>query len=174
MKKKLKSLKYLGAALVAVALLVGCTISYRFNGATIDYSKTKSITINYFPNRAKLVYPPLSQNFTQAVQDIFTRQTRLNVVPRDGDIEIDGEITGYDLQNMAVRADAYASEVRLTITVKVRYTDRTNPSLDLEQSFSAQRNFSSSQVLNDVQDQLASEMIEELADMIFNATVGRW
>ena len=154
--------------------VIGCTVSYRFNGAMVDYNTTKTITINYFPNRARYVYPPLSQDFTQGLLDIFTRQTRLSVVPRDGDIQIDGEITGYDLQNTAIGSDAYATETRLTITVKVHYTDRNNPSQDLEQTFSAQRTFPNTQMLTDVQAELATEMVEELADMIFNATIGRW
>jgi hypothetical protein len=169
------SIKYFGIVLLFV-FLSGCTISYRFNGATIDYTKLKTLTIETFPNRARMVYVPLSQNFTQGLQDIFTRQTRLNMVPNGGDIQIEGEITGYDIQDMGVSAtDSYRTETRLTITVQVRYTNNVDPSQSMEQSFSANKTYDNvATSLNDAQDQLVPVMIEELADMIFNATVGRW
>ena len=163
-----------GAALLLV-LLSACSIRYSLTGTTIDYTKLKTITINNFPNHARLVYSPLSPDFTQGLQDIFTRQTRLNMVPNGGDIEIDGEITGYDIQDMGVSAtDSYRSKTRLTLTVKVRFTNNVEPSQNMEQSFSANRTYDNTQPLDAVQGQLVSDMITELADMIFNATVGRW
>ena len=162
--------------LLLLMLLTGCSISYRFNGATIDYTKLRTISIENFPNRARIVYTPLSQSFTQGLQDVFTRQTRLNMVMSGGDIEIDGEITGYDIQDMGVSAsDSYRSETRITLTVKVRYTNNAEPEQNLEQSFSVNKTFdNTTTILDDAQSQLIPVMIEELADMIFNATVGRW
>ena len=157
-------------------LTQGCTISYRFNGATIDYTKTKSISIDYFPNRAKMVNPSLAQDLTQGLQDIFTRQTRLDMLPNGGDLEIEGEITGFDIQNMGVKAsDSYTSETRLSVTIQVRFTNHTNPMQDLKQSFSAFRVYdNASMTLDEAQGALLPEIIEELADLVFNATVGRW
>ena len=150
--------------LVLSVIMAGCTISYKFNGASIDYTKVKTISIKDFPNQAPLVYPPLSQQFTEGVKDIYVRQTRLSLVRDNGDLQLEGEITGYDLTPMAVKEDAYSSKTKLTITVKVRYTNRTNADEDFEQSFSAYREFDSNVMLQDVQDQLCSEIIEELAD----------
>lgn len=160
--------------LVLSVIMAGCTISYKFNGASIDYTKVKTISIKDFPNQAPLVYPPLSQQFTEGVKDIYVRQTRLSLVRDNGDLELEGEITGYDLTPMAVKEDAYSSKTKLTITVKVRYTNRTNADEDFEQSFSAYREFDSNVMLQDVQDQLCSEIIEELADQIYNSTVANW
>lgn len=160
--------------LVLSVILTGCTISYKFNGASIDYTKVKTICIKDFPNQAPLVYPPLAQQFTEGVKDIYVRQTRLSLVRDNGDLELEGEITGYDLTPMAVKEDAYSSLTKLTITVKVRYTNRTNADEDFEQSFSAYREFDSNVMLQDVQDQLCSEIIEELADQIYNSTVANW
>ena len=154
--------------------MAGCTISYKFNGASIDYTKVKTISIKDFPNQAPLVYPPFSQQFTEGVKDIYVRQTRLSLVRDNGDLQLEGEITGYDLTPMAVKEDAYSSKTKLTITVKVRYTNRTNADEDFEQSFSAYREFDSNVMLQDVQDQLCSEIIEELADQIYNSTVANW
>ena len=160
--------------LVLSVTMAGCTISYKFNGASIDYTKVKTISIKDFPNQAPLVYPPLSQQFTEGVKDIYVRQTRLSLVRDNGDLQLEGEITGYDLTPMAVKEDAYSSKTKLTITVKVRYTNRTNADEDFEQSFSAYREFDSNVMLQDVQDQLCSEIIEELADQIYNSTVANW
>ena len=160
--------------LVLSVIMAGCTISYKFNGASIDYTKVKTISIKDFPNQAPLVYPPLSQQFTEGVKDIYVRQTRLSLVRDNGDLQLEGEITGYDLTPMAVKEDAYSSKTKLTITVKVRYTNRTNADEDFEQSFSAYREFDSKVMLQDVQDQLCSEIIEELADQIYNSTVANW
>ena len=102
-------------------MVTACSISYKFNGASIDYTKVKTITIKDFPNQAPLVYPPLSQKFTEALKDIYIRQTRLQLVGSNGDLDLEGEITGYDLTPMAVKEDAYASQTKLTITVRVRY-----------------------------------------------------
>ena len=155
-------------------ILSACTISYKFNGASIDYTKVKTISIKDFPNQAPLVYPPLSQQFTEGLKDIYIRQTRLNMVRDNGDLDLEGEITGYDLTQLAVKENAFASQSKLTITVKVRYSNRTNPDEDFEQTFSVYREFSNTQMLQDVQDALCSEMIKEIADQIYNATVANW
>ena len=155
-------------------IIISCTISYKFNGASIDYNVTKTISIANFPIRAALVYPPLAAVFNDALQDIYTRQTRLSIVPRNGDLQLEGEITGYSLSPQAVKAHAYASQTRLTITVRVKYTDTKNPKFNIDQTFSAYRDFDSSLMLTQVQDELISEISTELAELIFNATVANW
>lgn len=166
-------LKY-GLLLSALVILSACTISYRFNGASIDYSKTKTISVSNFPIKAALVYPPLEEVFVNALKNSYTRQTRLIMVNSGGDLQLEGEITNYDLSPQAVGSDAYATQTRLTITVRVRFTNTSNPDLDINQSFSAYRDFSSSQMLTDVQDELIKQISDELVDQIFNATVAQW
>lgn len=154
--------------------MAGCTISYKFNGSAINYDIYKTINISEFPIRAPLVYPPLQQTFENRLMDVITRQTRLQEVDGKADIDLSGEITGYSLSPQAVGEDAYATETRLTITVRVKYTDHKNPSNDKDQSFSAYRQFSSSLMLTDVQEELCQEISKELVDLIFNATLGNW
>lgn len=166
-------LKY-GLLLSALVILSACTISYRFNGASIDYNKTKTISVSNFPIKAALVYPPLEEVFVNALKNSYTRQTRLIMVNSGGDLQLEGEITNYDLSPQAVGSDAYATQTRLTITVRVRFTNTSNPDLDINQSFSAYRDFSSSQMLTDVQDELIKQISDELVDQIFNATVAQW
>ena len=112
--------------------------------------------------------------FTEALKDIYIRQTRLQLVRSNGDLDLEGEITGYELTPMAVKEDAYASQTRLTITVRVRYSNRVTPDEDFEQTFSAYREFDSNEMLQNVQDSLCKEIVEELVDQIYNATVANW
>lgn len=161
--------------LIAVALLChGCTISYKFNGASIDYSKVKTISVADFANNAALVYAPLATNLTDGIKDLYQRQTRLEQVRRGGNLELEGEITGYALTPMAVSADSYAAETKLTITVKVRFTNNIAPEESFEKTYTAYQTFDASQMLNDVQDELCNTMITEIADQIYNDTVAKW
>jgi hypothetical protein len=151
-----------------------CSVSYKFNGASIDYTQVKSISIKDFPNMASLVYPPLAQNFTEALRDKYIRQTRLQVLREDGTLDLEGEITGYELRSQAPKSDGYDSDTRLTITIRVRYVNNVNSEDDMEQSFSAYRDFSSDKMIQDVQDVLCQEIIDEIVDQIYNATVANW
>ncbi len=160
--------------LFSIGVLNSCIISYKFNGASIDYSTTKSISIADFPNMAPLVYAPLSSNLSDGIRDLFQRQTRLEQVRRGGNLEIEGEIIGYSLTPMAVSADSYAAETKLTITVKVRFTNNVAPEESFEKTYTAYQTFDSSQMLNDVQDELCNTMIAEIADQIYNDTVAKW
>ena len=160
--------------IMACMPLAGCVPSYKFNGSAINYDVYKTIDISEFPIRAALVYPPLQQVFENKLLDTVTRQTRLQEVDGNSDLEMTGEITGYSLSPQSVGTDAYATETRLTITVRVKYTDTKNPANDIDQSFSAYRQFSSSLMLTDVQDDLCQQISEEIVNLIFNATFGNW
>lgn len=160
--------------LAAMLLLTSCTISYKFNGASIDYSKVKTISVADFTNNAALVYAPLATNLTDAIKDLYQRQTRLEQVRRGGNLELEGEIIGYNLTPMAVSADSYAAETKLTITVKVRFTNNIAPEESFEKTYTAYQTFDASQMLNDVQDELCTTMIAEIADQIYNDTVAKW
>ncbi len=153
---------------------ISCTVSYKFNGASIDYTKTKTITISDFPNFAPLTNPSLAPQFNEALRDIYAKQTRLRPAPVNGDLQIEGEITGYDIAQMAMQADGIAAETRLTVTVRVRFVNRANPKKDFERSFSAFQTFANTQTLNQVQDQLCTEIITEIVESIYNQTVADW
>lgn len=162
------------ASVILIVAVAACSISYRFNGASIDYTKTKTISIADFPIRATLVYPPLAAAFNEAMKDQYTRQTKLQFVNQNADIQIEGEITGYALSPQAVKEDAFASLTRLTVTVRVKYSNNANEKANFDRSFSAYRDFSSTLMLDNVQDALIKEIVTELVDVIFNATLGDW
>ena len=163
-------------SLLVFTLVVGisCTVSYKFNGGNINYDKVKTISIADFPIKSDHVYAPLGTKFNEDLKDIFLRQTRLKLVNNNADLEIDGEITGYNQYNQAVSADGYSSETKLTITVNVRFVNNTNHEQDFEQQFSAFRVYDSRELLTAVQDGLIAEMTKEITDQIFNAKVANW
>ena len=174
MRRPAKLILPLLASLLSTGLFSSCIPSYKFNGSALNYDIYKTINITEFPIRAALVYPPLQQIFENKLMDAVTRQTRLQEVDGNSDLEMTGEITGYSLSPQAVGENAYATETRLTITVKVKYTDSKNPANNVEQSFSAYRQFDASLMLTDVQDELCEQISGELVDLIFNATLGNW
>ncbi len=154
--------------------LSSCLVSYKFNGSTIDYTKIRTITVTDFPNHAPLVYPPLATNFSEALKDQFSQKTRLVFVPRDGDLQMEGEIVGYDLIQMAVSAAGQSMSTKLQITVNVRFTNTVNPSENFEERFSAFKDFPNTQTIDQVQDELNQEIIDELISIIFNRSVANW
>lgn len=174
MRRRLARTVTLTVFLLGSLLWQGCRISYKFNGAAIDYNVYKTISVGQFPIRAALVYPPLQQTFENELLDYITRNTRLRTTDGASDLSIEGEITGYSLTPQAVTEDAYASKTRLTITVRVKYTDSKEEKNDIDQSFSAYRDFDATEMLTDVQDELCEQITKELVDLIFNATLGNW
>lgn len=173
---KLRSLAMKLGLLVAIVAMAApsCRISYKFNGAALDYTVYRTIHVSNFPIRAALVYPPLQQTFENELLDYITRNTRLQTVDGSSDLSLEGEITGYNLSPQAVTEDAYASKTRLTITVRIKYSDSKNEKNDVDQTFSAYRDFDSSEMLTDVQDELCQTISKELVELIFNATLGNW
>lgn len=165
--------RILRLALCAV-MLAGCTISYKFNGTVIDYTKVKTLAITDFTNQAAMVYAPLAITFNEQLKDKYTRQTRLELVERNGDLELEGEITGYDITPQSISANAVAAETRLTVRVRARYTNNTNHDEDFERTYSAYRNFNSSLLITDVQDDLIAEIVEEICNSLYNDTVANW
>lgn len=161
--------------IVTLVLLVSsCTMSYKFNGASIDYDLTKTMTITDFPNQAPLVYPPLEQRFNEELKDLFTRSTRLQFVNQNGDMEMEGEIVGYELTPLAVQEDSFASETRLTLTVRMRFRNNKAQGQDKEETIKAYRNFPADKMIDEVQDQLIAELVKEITDQIFNTTMSNW
>lgn len=160
--------------LLLPVLLAGCSISYKFNGASINYDKVKSITVETFPIKSAYVYAPLGTVFNDQLQTIYMTQTRLQLLPRGGDLNLSGEITGYEQLNQAVKADGFSSETQLKVTINVRFVNNTNHAEDFERQFSAFRNYDSSLQLSSVQDGLIDEIVKEIVEQIFNATVANW
>lgn len=172
--KSIFSWRLLLFAAMLVTAVPACRISYTLNGSALDYSIYKTVRVAEFPIRAALVYPPLQQTFENELLDYIARNTRLQVNDGAADLELEGEITGYSLSPQAVTENAIASQTRLTISVRVKYTDNKQENKDVDQTFSAYRDFDSSLMLTDVQDDLCQQISKELVELIFNATLGDW
>ena len=132
----------------AIAVVTSCSVSYKFNGASIDYSQTKTITIAEFPIRSSYVWGPMGPMFNNQLKDQFANHTRLEQVKRNGDLKIEG--------------------------VNVRFTNNKNHNEDFEQQFTASQSYETTQSLNAVQEELVTQMVKDLCDQIFNRTVANW
>lgn len=160
-------------AMVAALSLTGCGI-YSFSGTSIQ-PDVQSITINNFDYKALKVNPTLSNNLSEAMRTRFRQMTRLEQVDMDGDLEISGAITGYDVRASAVTANEVAAQNRLTVTVTVSFMNRKYPEDDFDnKSFSAYADYDSTNSLDSVENSLCEEIIDKLIEDIFNATVAQW
>ena len=151
-----------------------CSVSYKFNGASIDYTKTKTITIADFPIRSNYVWGPMQIIFNNELKDIFANHTRLSQVKRNGDLKIEGEITQYSQRNKSVSSEGYSAQTELSMTVNVRFTNNKKHDEDFEKQFTSTTSYESTQSLNSVQEALVTQMVKEIVDQIFNATVANW
>jgi hypothetical protein len=160
--------------ILAVALLGACKVSYSFTGANVA-PDVKTISIATFPSyQAPLAPPSLGQSFTENLKDIYLRQTNLTLVKSNGDLIIEGEITQYKITDEAVTGNDVSSLSRLTMIVNVRFTDTKNEANSFEKPFTSFAQFDGSQTLSSVETQLIEEINRELAENIFNSTLGNW
>ena len=174
MKKAILSFAgVVAAVLIALPMLQSCGI-YSFTGTSIQ-PDVKTVTINYFEYLAPKVNPSLSNDITQALQEKFIKLTKLELVDIDGDLEIVGSVTGYDVKATAITANESAEMNRLTVNVKINFINRKYPEEDFEnKSFSAYADFDATQSLDAVEASLCEEIIEKLCEDMFNATVANW
>lgn len=161
-------------SLAVTAVIVHSCGIYSFSGTSIQ-PDVKTVTINYFEYKALKVNPSLSNMMTEAVQDKFLKLTKLEQVEMDGDLEIIGAVTGYDVKATAVTANESVAQNRLTVTVKVSFVNRKYPEDGFdEKSFSAYQDFDANQALESVEGTLCEDIVEQLCEDIFNATVAQW
>lgn len=159
-------------SLLTIVLLGACKF-YSFTGGSTGDAKT--IQVDFFPNQAQLIEPTLSQRFTQEMQDLFLRQTNLELVRTGGDLRFEGEITGYRVNPMSATAQQTAAQNRLTVTVNVRYYNRLTEEDNFEKQFSFYFDFdANAQLTGSVLDSALEEILERLIQDIFNASVAKW
>lgn len=162
-------------ATFCIIIPAGCTISYGFTSiGGLDYNKVKTVSFDKFPIRSTYVWAPMEAMFYNSLVDEFSSKTKLKVQKRNGDLDLQGEIVEYSQTNKSVAADGFSAQTQLKITVNVRFTNNTKHEEDFEQKFSATTVYDSSQSLASVQEELVQEMIDDIIDQIFNATVANW
>ena len=146
---KISRFNIVSVLVLSLCFLAACTVSYKFNGSSINYDKVKTISFENFPNRsAAFVWGPMESMFNTELQDKYMQQTRLKQVRQNGDLQLSGEITNYDAYNKGVGSDGYSTMAELE--------------------------YNSTQQLSAVQEELVNQMIDEIVEQIFNATVANW
>ena len=172
---RLSSRYILACLMVAIMLpmVTGCRIQYSFSGTSIQ-PDVKSFTVEYFENKAPRINPSLANNLSEALIDKYRKLTPLDMMIEGGDLVVSGTIIGYDTKPVAVTADEVAAQTRLTITLKLKFTNRLHPEEDFEKNLSSFADFDSTQPLDAVESQLCDDIIEMLVEDIFNATVANW
>ncbi|MFI3322795.1 MAG: LptE family protein [Rikenellaceae bacterium] len=161
------------AAIATIITVSACTFSYSFTGASIPV-EAQTFSVEQIQNVATMVAPVLSSTLTDALKDKMSRQTRLSQVNENGDLQFAGEITNYVSAAQAVTGDEYAALNRLTITVKIRFTNKYDTKSDFEQTFSAYEDYDSSIMLQTAEETLIPDIVDQLVENIFNAAVSNW
>ena len=176
LKKNRTSLGRGAAVLMALILasLIACVPKYSLSGASIDYSKTKTIEIAEFPVRSSYVWGTMANMFNNQLKDHFANRTRLVQVRRNGDLKLAGEITQYSQRNKSISSEGYSTQAELSMSVNVRFTNGVNQNENFEKQFTATATYDSSQPLTAVQEELVTQMVKDLCDQIYNATVANW
>ena len=167
---------YFSLTAIIFTLVVGltaCGISYSFSGVNIS-EEVLTYSVDYFPNRAPLVQAQLSQQFTNAMMDKIQGNTSLDLSNQGGDVQFSGEITGYATRPIAITSQETAARNRLTITVRVKYTNVMDPDLDFDTSFSRYEDYDASLNLSDVEDALITIIVENIVEDIFNKAFISW
>lgn len=160
--------------LILISTLSGCTLKYSFTGASIP-PEAKTVSIADFPNMAPLVNPLLSQQLAEALKDRFVSETSLQLVRFNGDLDFQGTITRYETRPIAIQADSDdPAQNRLTIGIKVKYTNILDPKSNYEATFSRFQNYNSEASLEDVESLLVASIIVELVDDMYNKAVVNW
>ena len=173
----IKVFKVLAGIMILTVIVNSCKIGYSFTGASIS-PDVKTVFIDYFANRARVINPTLSQTFTEKMKDKFVNETGLSMEREQGDLEFAGEITGYDVRPLSIQQSEqgrdFASMNRLTVTVKVVFTNNKDHTQDFNTSFSAYYDWDSARSLNDVENDAVDAITIQLVDDIFNKSVANW
>ncbi len=159
--------------IVIITSLAACKVNYSFTGASIS-PKIKTITVQYFPNYAPLVNSSLSQIVTQKLKDKFTSQTNLAFQDKNGDLQFEGQITDYTNQPTAIQGNQTAAQNRLSITIKVKYTNTLEEKASYETSFTRFADYTSTKSFTSVEAQLIAQITDQIIQDIFNKAVVNW
>lgn len=158
---------------VLLALIISSCGVYTFSGSSIS-SEVKTVKINFFENKTSLSPSNLSNNFTEALKDKLSSETNLSPVSTDGDLTYTGYISNYDIKPIAIQANETAAKNRLTILVKVTFTNKLQEEYNFDKTFSRYADYDSGEDLKSIEDRLNEEITEQLIDNIFNESISNW
>lgn len=169
----MKKILYIIVVLITSVTMSSCEITFKLNAASIP-PNTKTATVLYFNNMAPMVAPLLSPTLTDMLTQKIQRETRLEIIRDGGDVMFEGEIIGYNSAPISISGDEYAAKNRLTVTVKVKFTNKQDEKLSYEKTFSAYEDYDTSQMLISIENQLIPTIVEKLIENIFNDAFSNW
>lgn len=165
-----KNLKIL-IVISLIFIVQACKINYSMTGAPIT---AETISIDFFPNKASLVNPALSQSLTDALRDKFVNQTSLELTEQNAELHLEGEIVSYITNSVAIQANETAALNRLSITVNVRFTNTSKEDDSFEQSFTGFEDYDANLSFASVEDELIVIIAERIVQDIFNKALVNW
>lgn len=160
--------------MLCFCFFLGACGVYSFTGTNIS-PEVKTISINNFYDESGLGPPDLSQKFTEQIKDFYQTNTRLQLVNSNGDLQLEGKISRYNMSPVAPSGDNVGQQNRLTIAVTVSYTNQYDTTQNFNnRSFSWREDFDQSQSLSQVEDELTERIFEKIITEIFQETVADW
>jgi hypothetical protein len=155
-----------------ILMLSGCRI-YSLTGG--QFSGAKTFSVGYLKPQTALATPIYAQRLTEGLKDVMLSQSPLNLVEQNGELQFEGSITGYQVSANTIKGGAETAALnRLTITVKLKYTNTLESTYNFEKTFSKFADFEADQDLFTVQENLWKLINDQLAQEIYNASVGNW
>lgn len=158
--------------LLAVLVLGACRMNVSFTGG--DVGQARTVSVELFQARAPLATPQSAQVFTETLRDLLLAQSPLKLARGEGDLQYSGAIVGYDVQPVSIQANESAALNRLTLTASVIYVNTLEPKKNSEFTVSRFADYDSSRDLVTVEEQLVTEIGKQLAQDIFDRTIGNW
>lgn len=158
--------------LLMVLAFTSCEIRYSFSGG--QFSGAKTFSVSYLKPQTALASPTYSQRLTEGLKDVMLSQSPLTLNETNGDLQFEGSVTNYVVAPVAIQSNETASLTRLSVTVKIKYTNTLEPDLNFEKSFTKFADFSANESLFAVQEDLWKQINDQLAQEIYNASVGNW
>lgn len=168
-----QAMKYFSLFFLLSLLVWNCKPHFSLSGATIPV-EAKTISVAYFTNNTSLAGPTVPQKFTEKLRDMVSSQTNLALVKSNGDLQFEGYISNYNVAPVAIQSTDQAAKNRLTVSVSVKYTNKFDASKNFETEFTRFADYTASQSISAVENDLLTEINRQLTEDIFNKAFNNW
>ena len=167
-------MKACGILILAVLCgFLACKPQVSLSGATIP-PEAKTISVGFFTNNTTLGAPSLAQRFTEKLRDVVSQQTSLALLSKNGDLQFEGYIETYSVSPVAIQGNDQAGQNRMTIGVKVKYTNKFDASKNFEQTFTRFTDLSSTQNIASNEPTMVQEIYRQITEDIFTKAFNNW
>ena len=163
--------RFLSVLLLILAVSFGSC--YSFRGVSIA-PNVDTFYIDDFEQSAPNAPITLNQDFSEAMRDKIRRETRLSLTDTDPDIVFSGSITGYNITALDPIPGERAALNRLQISVRVNYESMVDKEDKWQETFSFFEEFQADQNLTTIENQLISNIFDQITEDIFNRAFSNW